>query len=268
MPLPDFTNPLRAKLKGAAAGNRPAYGLWVTLDSPTVSEMAAELGVDWITIDMEHGCLDYSDVVQHLRAVKGSDTAVLVRVPATRVDTIKRVLDLGADGVLLPLIRTAEELEEGMKYGRYPGRGVRGIGGERSMRWSMKLQEYLEVADRETMIIPLIETADASDNIESILKVDGLETIFIGPADLSSSRGYLGQWEGPGVAEDILRMVRLAGEAGISSGIMAMDNDDILARAEQGFRMVGLASDVGLISRQMRPMLRDLGGRTFDNRWF
>jgi 2-keto-3-deoxy-L-rhamnonate aldolase RhmA len=264
MPLPDFTNPLRAKLKS----DTPGYGLWVTLDSPTVSEIAAELGVDWITVDMEHGCLDYRDVVQHLRAVKGSDTAVMVRVPTTSVDTIKRCLDLGADGVLLPLIRSAEDLEEGMRYGRYPGRGVRGIGGERSMRWSMKLQEYLEVADRETMIVPLIETADASDCIEDILKVPGLETIFIGPADLSSSRGYLGEWEGPGVAEDILRMLRLASEAGISSGIMAMDNDDLLARAEQGFKMIGLGSDVGLLARQMRPMIQNLKGRTFTKRWF
>lgn len=264
MPLPDFTNPLRAKLKS----DKPAYGMWVTLDSPTVSEIAAELGVDWLTIDMEHGCLDYRDVVQHLRAVKGSDTAVLVRVPAITVDGIKRALDLGADGVLLPLVRTAADLEEGMQYGRYPGRGVRGIGGERSMRWSMKLQEYLEVADRETMIVPLIETAESSDNIEEILKVPGLETIFLGPADMSSSRGYLGEWEGPGVAEDNLRILRLAGEAGISSGIMAMDNDDILARSEQGFKMIGLGSDVGLLARQMRPMMKDFSGRTFARRWF
>lgn len=264
MPNPDFTNPLRAKIKA----DRPAFGLWVTMDSPTCTEIAAELGLDWVTIDMEHGCLDYRDVVQHIRAAKGSDTAVLVRVPAITIDTIKRCLDLGADGVLLPLVRTAADLEEGMQYGRYPGRGVRGIGGERSMRWSMKLNEYLAVADQETMIIPLIETAEASDNIEEILKVPGLEAMFIGPADLSSSRGYLGQWEGPGVAEDILRIVDLGRKAGIASGIMAMDDKDTDLRCDQGFSMVGLGSDVGMISRQLRPMIQRLGGRSFANRWF
>lgn len=264
MPLPDFTNPLRAKMHA----DRPAFGLWVTMDSPTSTEIAAELGLDWVCIDMEHGCLDYRDVVQHIRAAKGSDTAVLVRVPAITIDAIKRCLDLGADGVLLPLVRTAADVEEGMQYGRYPGGGVRGIGGERSMRWSMKLEEYLAVADRETMIIPLIETADASDNIREILKVPGLETIFIGPADLSSSRGYLGEWEGPGVAEDILRIIEVAAEANITSGIMAMDNEDVTRRAEQGFRMIGLGSDVGMILRQLRPMIKDLGGRNFSKRWF
>jgi 2-keto-3-deoxy-L-rhamnonate aldolase RhmA len=264
MPLADFTNPLRAKFKS----NRPAFGLWVTLETPTVTEIAAELGLDWVCIDMEHGCLDYKDVVQHVRAAKGSDTTVVVRVPAITIDTIKRCLDLGTDGVLLPLVRSAGDLEEGMQYARYPGRGVRGIGGERSMRWGLKLEEYVALANRETLVIPLIETAQASDNMTDILAVPGLEAIFMGPADLSSSRGYLGQWEGPGVAEDILRILELARDAGIATGIMATDNDDITRRSEQGFHMVGLGSDIGMILRQLRPTIKDLGGREFARRWF
>jgi len=264
MPLNDFTNPLRPKLQ---AGD-PCKGLWVTMESATVTELAAELGLDWVTLDMEHGCLDYKDVAQHLRAARGSDLAVLVRVPAITVDTIKRSLDLGADGVLLPLVRTAEDLELGMRYGRYPPRGQRGIGGERSLRWGLKLQEYLAMANAECMVIPLIELGEAVDNIDGILEVEGLEAVFLGPADLSSSRGYLGEWEGPGVAEDILRVVEKAGRKGIASGIMAMDNDDVMARFDQGFRMVGLGSDVGMMSRQLRPMLAGLGGRRFEKRWF
>jgi 2-keto-3-deoxy-L-rhamnonate aldolase RhmA len=264
MPLQDFTNPLRRKIRG----DRPAYGLWVTLETPTVTEIAAELGMDWICIDLEHGCLDYKDVVAHARAAKGSDLAVLVRVPAITIDAIKHSLDLGADGVLLPLVRSAADLEQGMQFARYPSRGVRGIGGERSMRWSMKLEEYLAVADRETMVIPLIETREASDAISDILKVPGLEAIFLGPADLSSSRGYLGQWEGPGVAEENLRLLKTAGEASIAAGIMAMDGKDIMARAEQGFGMVGVGSDVGMMLRTLRPIMSDLGGRSFAKRWF
>ncbi len=264
MPLHDFSNPLRIKFKA----NRPAYGLWVTMEAPTVTELAAELGLDWVCVDMEHGCLEYRDVVQHMRAAKGSETAVVVRVPAITIDSIKRCLDLGADGVLLPLVRTAKDLEDGMQFGRYPGRGVRGIGGERSMRWGLKLEEYLAMANRETMVIPLIETADASDNMEEILAVPGLEAIFMGPADLSSSRGFLGQWEGPGVAEDILRILEMARERGIATGIMATDNDDITRRSDQAFHMVGLGSDVGMLLRQMRPTLKSLGGRQFSRRWF
>lgn len=264
MPLNDFSNPLRPKLQGVD----PCKGLWVTMDCATVTELAAELGLDWVTLDMEHGNLDYKDVTEHLRAAKGSDTAVLVRVPAITVDAIKRALDLGADGVLLPLVRTAEDLELGMQYGRYPPRGQRGIGGERSLRWGLKLQEYLAMANAECMVIPLIELGDAVDNIDSILDVEGLEAIFVGPADLSSSRGYLGEWEGPGVAEDILTVLEKAGKKGIASGIMAMDNADLMMRLDQGFRMVGLGSDVGMMSRQLRPMLAEMGGRRFEKRWF
>lgn len=264
MPLNDFSNPLRPKLARGDA----CKGLWVTLESATVTELASELGMDWVTIDMEHGCLDYKDVVQHIRAARGSDLSVLVRVPSIAIDQIKRVLDLGADGVLLPLVRTADDLELGMQYGRYPGRGVRGIGGERSLRCGLKLQEYLAMANNECMIIPLIETGEAVDNIDAILNVEGLETIFVGPADLSSSRGHLGEWEGGNVAQEILTVLEKAGKKGISSGIMAMDNADLMARLEQGFSMIGLGSDVGMMTRTLRPMLAELGGRKFEKRWF
>src|SRR5688572_471942 len=91
-------NPLRRKF----AAKETAYGLWVTLESATVSEIAAEIGLDWICVDMEHGSLNYRDVVHHARAVRGSDTAVLVRVPSLSIDSIKRALDLGVDGIILP----------------------------------------------------------------------------------------------------------------------------------------------------------------------
>lgn len=259
-----YRNPLRACLREG----RHAYGLWVTLDSPAVSEIAAEIGVDWVCLDMEHSALDFKDVANHARAAKGSGMAVLVRVPATTIDATKRCLDMGVDGVLFPMVNSAEHMREAFRYARYPGAGVRGIGGERAIRWGMKMTEYLETANEETMVIPLIETANASRAIESILAVPGLEAIFFGPADHSASCGYLGQWEGPGVAEDILRMRALAEQRGIVSGIMAMDDADVDARSGQGFRMVGLGSDFGLLIRAMKPSLTKWKEKAFDRRWF
>jgi 2-keto-3-deoxy-L-rhamnonate aldolase RhmA len=173
-------NPLRRKF----AARETAYGLWVTLESATVSEIAAEIGLDWICVDMEHGSLDYRDVLHHARAVRGSNTAVLVRVPTLGVDTIKRALDLGVDGIILPLVRSAAELKEAFSYARYPMTGVRAIGGERALRWGLKMDEYLDTANQETLVIPNIETADASAAITDILAVPGLEAIFFGPYDL------------------------------------------------------------------------------------
>ena len=141
-----FSNPLRRKLK---SGDRATLGLWVTLESATVTEVAAELGLDWICIDMEHGSLSFRDVVDHLRAAKGSDLSVIVRVPTAAVDTIKRALDLGAHGVLVPLIRSRAELEEAFAFARYPLVGKRGLGHERALRWGLAVESYVAVANEE-----------------------------------------------------------------------------------------------------------------------
>lgn len=257
-------NPLRLKV----SKGETAFGLWVTLESPTVTEVAAALGVDWVCVDLEHGALDFNDVLGHLRAAKGTDTAVLARVPAARVDTIKKCLDIGVDGVLLPLINNADELREAMEHARYPKVGKRGLGGERAVGWGLNLKTYLDRANEDALVIPVIETRSASENIEEILDVPGLETIFFGPADLSSSMGFLGQWEGPGVAEDILRIKDSAAQRGIASGVIGMNPEDVKARIDQGFKLVGLGSDVGLMIKQMRNLLGTVTGAKHEHSWF
>jgi len=251
MTMTTIRNPLRRKF----TAKETAYGLWVTLESPTVSEIAAEMGLDWICVDMEHGSLDYRDVVHHARAVRGSDTAVLVRVPAITEDKIKRALDLGVDGVILPLVRAAAELREAFSYARYPMTGVRAIGGERALRWGLKMDEYLDSANQEIMVIPNIETAEASADIDNILAVPGLEAIFFGPYDLSASFGHFKQWEGPGVAEDILRMRKLAADRGISAGLVATSADDLKRRRSQGFQMIALGTDTTMMIRSIKGLL-------------
>ncbi len=246
-----FSNPLRRSL----ASGKTALGLWVTLESATVTEVAAELGVDWVCVDMEHGSLGFRDVVDHLRAARGSELAVLVRVPTAGVDTIKRALDLGAHGVLLPLISNRAELEDAFRHARYPTSGKRGLGHERATAWGMALESYVAVANEETMVIPVIETAEASANIADILATPGLEAIFFGPSDLSQSFGHLAVWEGPGIAEEIVRIKSLADDRGIFSGIIGTSPDDMEGRRQQGFGMVALGSDVGLMMRQIRQLL-------------
>lgn len=243
-----FRNPLRPKLQAGQA----TLGFWVTLESATVTEIAAEAGVDWIVVDMEHGCLSYRDALDHIRAAKGSDLAVIVRVPTTTVDTVKRALDLGAHGVLLPLIRTAEELRAGFGHARYPLTGQRGLGGERAVRWGAAVESYVACANDETMVIPVIETADAIANIDAILDVPGLEAIFFGPSDLSQSLGHMAVWEGPGVADMILQTATKATERGIANGVIGTSPEDVARRQEQGFRMIGLGSDAGLLLRHLK----------------
>src|SRR6186997_3401777 len=124
--------PALRKLRAKLAANQPLYGLWVTLESASISEMAAALGLDWIVIDAEHGHLDWKEIVEHLRATVRSDTVALVRIAELNGGVIKRVLDIGADGVVIPWIETAEQLKQAVAYSRYPTEGMRGLGAERA----------------------------------------------------------------------------------------------------------------------------------------
>src|SRR5436853_3721230 len=132
------------------------YGLWVSTESPSVTEAAVALGLDWVCIDMEHGHMDFHEVMDHIRAVRGSETAAVVRVPGIEMSAIKRALDMGAHGVIIPYAQGLEDVERGFHYGRYPPRGVRGVSGDRAVKWGLGAKEYLSYADEETLIIPLI----------------------------------------------------------------------------------------------------------------
>src|SRR3954468_387535 len=114
------------------ARREPVYGLWVTLERPSITQMAVALGLDWVVIDAEHGHLDWKEIVEHVRATVRSDTVALVRIAQLNLGLIKRVLDVGADGVVVPWIENPEQLRQAVSYAHYPPRGVRGIGAERA----------------------------------------------------------------------------------------------------------------------------------------
>ena len=260
--------PAIQKLREKLAAKQPVFGLWVTLESPSITEIATTMGLDWVTVDMEHGHLDWREVMEHVRAVRGTATAVFVRVPELQPSAIKRALDIGAHGVLLPLIRTRAELELGLRHGRYPTGGLRGVGGERAVKWGLAFQEYVKAADSQTLIIPLIETREAAENFDDILAVPGLELIFFGPADLSACHGHLGEWEGPGMAELILDLRARAAQRGIGSGIMSLDPADTGRRRDQGFNLIGLGSDAGMMIRSIHSAFTALGVKPPPHIWF
>jgi 2-keto-3-deoxy-L-rhamnonate aldolase RhmA len=240
----------------------------VTSEASAVTEVAGMLGLDWICIDMEHGYIDFKDIQGHLTAARGTDMTVLVRPPSQELEPIKRALDVGAHGVILPLVDTADEVHAAYEHFYYPPIGRRGLGGERSVKWGLGLQSYVASANDELLLIPMIETQRAYENLDEILTVDRIEAVFLGPGDMSASRGAVGEWEGPGVAEINLDILRRADERGIRSGIVARDTDDALMRVAQGFGMVSLGSDIGLMIRHIKSMAAALGRETVGHRWF
>src|SRR2546426_9493621 len=136
------------------AADRPVYGLWVTLESASISEMAVALGLDWIVVDAEHGHLDWKEILEHTRVTVRSETVVLVRVAELNAGLIKRALDIGADGVMVPWIETAEQLKQAVAFATYPPQGVRGIGAERATGWGQCLGLHTQEANEHILVVP------------------------------------------------------------------------------------------------------------------
>ena len=147
----------------------------MTLESPTITEIAVTLGLDWVVIDTEHGSLDFKEVVEHIRVTRNSATTPLVRIPETTPGIIKRVLDLGAHGIIVPQVNHAEDVAMAVKYAKYPPLGTRGVGGDRATLWGLGLASQTAIANQETMVIPLIETVTAGRELDAILDVPGID---------------------------------------------------------------------------------------------
>ncbi len=250
------------KLRQKLAADETVYGLWVTLESASITEMAVALGLDWVVIDAEHGHLDWRDILEHVRATVRSDTVALVRITELNIGQIKRALDIGADGIIVPWVETAEQLRQAVAYAHYPPEGVRGMGGERATCWGKCLPENAAQADEHVLVIPIIETVRAGQNIDEMCRVDGVELFQFGPADYSSTAGYKGQWEGPGVAQQLLDIKNTIRRAGKHCGVMSTSNEDLASRREQGFRFLAVGMDAGLLLRSLTGSLAELGKNT------
>lgn len=243
------------KLRRNLRTGQRVYGLWVTLESASITELGVVLGLDWIVIDAEHGHLDWRDILAHVRAAVRSSTVVLVRVAELNAALIKRALDIGADGVVVPWVETADQLRQALRYAHYPPAGVRGIGAERATAWGQCFAEHVAQAGENMLVIPVIETVQAGRNIRQMLEVQGTDVFFFGPADYSSTAGFAGQWEGPGVAEQIEQIKNAILAAGKHCGIMTTGDEDLDHRHRQGFGMLGLGSDCGLLIGGLRARL-------------
>jgi len=251
--------PALQRLRAKLAGDQPIYGMWITLESPSISEMAVALGLDWVVIDAEHGHLDWKEILEHVRATVRSETVVLVRIAELNGGMIKRVLDIGADGVVIPWTETAEQLRQAVAYARYPLEGLRGVGAERATGWGECRAQHAREANENVLVVPFIETVTAGRNIQQLCQVDGIEIFFFGPADYSATAGHRGEWEGPGVAAQLQAIKDTLRAHGRNCGIVTTSLENLLERRRQGFRMLALGQDTGLILRGLHAALGVVG---------
>jgi len=228
---------------------KTAVGIWISIGHPDVTEMLSRVGFDFFMIDLEHGPLSVETAQTLMMTMNGSDTVPFVRVANNDPVLIKRVLDIGAYGVLIPLVNSKQEAINAVRNCKYPPEGIRGIAPRRAARFD---PDYLKTANDEIMIIPQIETAEAVNNIDEILSVRGIDAIFVGPSDLSGSLGLIKEPDRlhhPKTLEAIDRVIKAARKAGVpvsttstlypAKKLVEMNYNPVLAGYDTGFLLNG-----------------------------
>ncbi|MCH6231902.1 HpcH/HpaI aldolase/citrate lyase family protein [Microbacterium sp. CFH 31415] len=242
---------LSPTFRDALAGtDRTLAGMWVCSGSPLVAEICAGSGLDWLLIDMEHSPNGLESVLAQLQAVAAYPITPLVRVPIGDVVTLKQVLDLGAQNILVPMVSSAAEAAEVVEAVRYPPRGRRGVGSAlaRSARWN-RVEGYLENADEHLSLFVQVETIEGVEAAAEIAAVDGIDGIFVGPSDLAASMGVLGQQTHPDVTAAVLRAFDAVRSAGKPVGVNAFDPAAAQSYIEAGAGFVLVGADVAVLAR-------------------
>jgi 4-hydroxy-2-oxoheptanedioate aldolase len=233
-----------------ARADRPQVGLWVCSGSPVMAEIIAGSGVDWVLIDAEHSPNGLESILAQLYAVSAYPVAPVVRVPIGDTVIIKQVLDLGAQNLLVPMVDSAEQAAELVRAIRYPAGGVGGVGASlaRSARWN-RVPGYLADASSTISLTVQVESAAAVAAVDEILAVDGVDAIFVGPADLAASMGRLGQPSHPEVDEAVLTALRAAVAAGKPAGVNAFVPEEAERYLAAGASFVAVGADVSILAR-------------------
>jgi 4-hydroxy-2-oxoheptanedioate aldolase len=243
MDLPQ--NPFKRALKAG----KPQVGLWSTLSSSYTVEVVAGAGFDWLLLDSEHSPVDIENLLTQLQAAAPYASHPIVRIPWNDMVNMKRVLDIGAQSLLIPYVQTAEEARSAVASTRYPPAGVRGVAGTTRATRFGRVKEYAKRAHEEICVLVQVETQSALGSIEAICAVDGVDGVFIGPADLHASMGHAGETANANVKpliDDAIRRIRKAGKA---PGILTPNEADARHWLECGALFVAVGSDAGILAR-------------------
>ena len=233
-----------------ATAHRPLAGIWVCSGSALVAEIVAGSGTDWVLIDMEHSPNGLASVLGQLQTIAAYPATPVVRVPIGDTVTLKQILDLGAQNILVPMVSSADQARQLVAAVRYPPRGVRGVGSAlaRSARWN-RVDDYLAEADAHVSLFVQVETLDGVDAAGEIAAVDGIDGVFVGPSDLAASMGLLGQQTHPDVVAAALRAFKAVRAAGKPVGVNAFDPSAAQAYVDSGASFLLVGADVALLAR-------------------
>lgn len=255
-----MTHSLKAKLKHKEL----AIGGWIMIGHPAVGEIMARSGYDFVTIDIEHSAITTSEMENIIRAIQYGGSQAIVRLTNNDENLIKRVMDSGATGIIIPMVRTAEEMKRGINAMYYPPYGTRGVGLARGQKYGFTngLKDYQDWLSKEGVCIAQIEHIEAVENLEEILALEGVDGYILGPYDLSASMGLIGQLDHPDVKSAIARVAEIGKKMNKSGGIHVVepDNNRLKEAIAQGFTFLAYSIDTRIIDATVRAALKEIRG--------
>lgn len=233
-------------------------GSWVTLGHTSIAEIMAKAGFEWLVVDMEHSVITLDIAQQLIQVIEGCGVVPLVRVGENNANIIKRAIDAGAYGVIVPMINTKEQAEAAVKAVKYPPLGTRGVGLARAQGYGDKFNEYAATVNAESIVIAQVEHIDAVNNLESILSVEGIDGCIIGPYDLSGSLGVPGNFDHPDVLAALKKVEQTCQKRRVTLGMHIIQPDYrlVIEQAAKGYSFIGFSLDILFLGNSCRQQLK------------
>lgn len=242
---------------------KKSIGSWITLNNPSIAEIMADAGFDWLCVDMEHSVTDYFEAQQLILAIQSKGLKAFVRVGENNTRIIKRVLDAGADGIIVPSVNSALEAKKAVESIKYPPYGKRGVGLSRAQSYGFGFEEYKDKKAKDIQLIVQIEHIDAIRELEAIVQTEGVDGTFIGPYDLSGSMGKPGEWDSPAVLEalKIYEETVLKYDKLIGFHVIQPDSNLVNAKLAMGYNFIAFSLDVLFLGTLARNEMKNLNNR-------
>jgi len=241
------------RFKSALARGEMLYGCWAGFADAYATEMLATAGFDWLVIDGEHAPNDLPSIMRQLQVLEGRHSAPVVRLPMGEAWAIKQVLDAGAQTLLIPMVDSADQARALVRATRYPPEGIRGSGAAlaRATQFSA-IPDYISTANAQICLLVQVETRAGIDALDDILKVDGVDGVFIGPSDLAADMGYLGDSDQPQVRAVIRDALARIAASDKAAGILSLDHDTALSYRDWGAQFLAVGIDVVMLAQTAR----------------
>jgi len=251
---------LKTSVKEKIKNGKLTIGSWISLAHPAIAEIMADIGFDWLVIDLEHSVISLREAEELIRIINLRGVTPLVRLTSNDSNLIKRVMDAGAFGIVVPMVNNREDAIQALSSMKYPPSGIRGVGLARAQGYGTKFKEYLDFSKKETILIVQIEHIDAVDNLEEILQVEGVDGYIVGPYDLSCSLGEPGRFDSRSFLKAIARIEKVAKKLGVYGGthIVEPDEFELKKRIMDGQKFIAYSVDFRVLDSTFRSGLRSV----------